>query len=325
MSLVDLSLFLELRLLLLQSLKVTATTINRNGVGKSTLLRRIAAHKIPGFPLHISPILVPQEVFSCNELSPVQFLIRHHEAIKGQSKKGNEASISSLEEKIDNLDTEADDYEEQMEDLCNRIADLEDTDENEENEIIMERAHAALEFFGVPQSSFDTPTAQLSGGILKKIALASILMEKQQLILLDEPTCHIDVDGILQLRRIISELLQARATIVLISHDVDLMNDAATHVIHFHNHKLEYYKGNYHDFVKYRTEAVKNQIRQAGALEKQRTSMVNTIDNLKQKAKGTESRAAKKKLDRTIESKKKKLERHGVEKNELGHRRTDQK
>jgi hypothetical protein len=72
-------------------------------------------------------------------------------------------------------------------------------------------------------------------------------------------------------------------------------------------------------------QAVKNQIRQAGALEKQRTSMVNTIDNLKQKAKGTESRAAKKKLDRTIESKKKKLERHGVEKNELGHRRTDQK
>jgi ATPase subunit of ABC transporter with duplicated ATPase domains len=250
--------YLVLRLLLLQSLKVTATTINRNGVGKSTLLRRIAAHKIPGFPLHISPILVPQEVFSCNELSPVQFLIRHHEAIKGQSKKGNEASISSLEENIDNLDTEADDYEQQMEDLCNRIADLEDTAENEENEIIMERAHAALEFFGVLQSSFDTPTAQLSGGILKKIALASILMEKQQLILLDEPTCHIDVDGILQLRRIISELLQARATIVLISHDVDLMNDAATHVIHFHNHKLEYYKGNYHDFVKYRTGGKKS-------------------------------------------------------------------
>jgi ATPase subunit of ABC transporter with duplicated ATPase domains len=298
---------------------------SRNGVGKSTLLRRIAARKISGFPLHVSPILVPQEVFGCNELSPVQFLIQHHEAIKGQSKEGNKASISSLEEQIDNLDTDADDYEQQMEDLYNLIAELEDTDENEESDMIVERAQAALQFFGVSQSTFDTSTAQLSGGILKKIALAAVLMEKQQLILLDEPTCHIDVDGILQLRRLMSDLLEAKATIVLISHDVDLMNDAATHVIHFHNHKLEYYQGNYHDFVKYRTEVIKHQIRQAGALEKQRTSMVNTIDNLKQKSKGTESRAAKKKLDRAIESKKKKLERHGVEKNELGHRRTDQR
>ncbi|KAL7504749.1 hypothetical protein ACHAXN_002325 [Cyclotella atomus] len=299
--------------------------VGRNGVGKSTLLRRIAARKISGFPLHVSPILVPQEVFGCNELSPVQFLIQHHEAIKGQSKEGNKASISSLEEQIDNLDTDADNYEQQMEDLYNLIAELEDTDENEESDMIVERAQAALRFFGVSQSTFDTSTAQLSGGILKKIALASVLMEKQQLILLDEPTCHIDVDGILQLRRLMSDLLEAKATIVLISHDVDLMNDAATHVIHFHNHKLEYYQGNYHDFVKYRTEVIKHQIRQAGALEKQCTSMVNTIDNLKQKSKGTESRAAKKKLDRAIESKKKKLERHGVEKNELGHRRTDQR
>jgi ATP-binding cassette subfamily F protein 3 len=70
---------------------------------------------------------------------------------------------------------------------------------------------------------------------------------------------------------------------------------------------------------------VKHQIRQAGALEKQRTSMVNTIDNLKKKVSGTESRSAKKKLDKTISSKQKKLERHGIEKNEHGHRRTDQR
>eukprot|EP00956_Cyclotella_meneghiniana_P042978 scaffold249369_cov125-Cyclotella_meneghiniana.AAC.1 len=213
-----------------------------------------------------------------------------------------------------------------MEDLCNRMAVLEETDGDDEYEHQIEsRAHGALSYFNVPLSFFSIPTSQLSGGIRKKIALASMLMESQSLILLDEPTCHIDIDGILQLRRLINHLVQSNATVVLISHDIDLMNDVATDVIHFFNYKLEYYNGNYFDFVKYRTEVIKHQIRQAGALEKQRTSMVNTIENLKQKASSSDSRTAKKKLDRAIESKKKKLERHGIEKNDLGHRRTDQK
>ena len=300
-------------------------SITRNGVGKSTLLKRLAARKIPGFPLHVNPLLVPQEVFGYENLNPVQFLTQHYIKVKCQSEEGNKASIAALEEQLGNLDTETDDYEQQMEDLCNRIADLEDADDSEDGEIITERAHAALSFFGVPLSSFETPTARLSGGLRKKVALASVLMETHQLILFDEPTTHIDIDGILQLRKIISDLMKSKATVVVISHDIDLMNDVATDVIHFDNHKLEYYQGNYYDFVKYRTEVIKHQIKQAGALEKQRNSMVNTIDNLKQKAKCTDSRAAKKKLDRAIESKKKKLERHGVEKNELGHRRTAQK
>ena len=270
--------------------------------------------------------LVPQEVFGCDDLTPVQFLVQHHTKLKGRTKEGNEASIAALEEQLDALNTEEDDYEQKMEDLCNRIAVLEETDGDDEYEHQIEsRAHGALSYFNVPLSFFSIPTSQLSGGIRKKIALASILMESQSLILLDEPTCHIDIDGILQLRRLINHLVQSNATVVLISHDIDLMNDVATDVIHFFNYKLEYYNGNYFDFVKYRTEVIKHQIRQAGALEKQRTSMVNTIDNLKQKASSSDSRTAKKKLDRAIESKKKKLERHGIEKNDLGHRRTDQK
>jgi ATPase subunit of ABC transporter with duplicated ATPase domains len=299
--------------------------VGRNGVGKSTLLKRVSARKIPGFPLHINSLFLPQEVFGYEDLTPVEYLVQHYSSLKGNSKEGNKLSIAALEEQLDALDVDAGDYQEKMECICNRIADLEDSDETNEEDNIIERAHEALRYFGVPLSSFSTPTVSLSGGIRKKVALASILMEKQQLILLDEPTCHIDIDGILQLRQLIDDLVQSNSTVVLVSHDVDMMNDLSTDVIHFHNHKLEYYTGNYYDFIKYRTEVIKHQIKQAGALEKQRVSMIHTIDNLKKKASGTESRTAKKKLDRTIESKKKKLERHGIEKNELGHRRTDQK
>ena len=114
--------------------------------------------------------------------------MQHHINTKGRTKEGNEASIASLEEQIDALNTEENDYEQRMEDLCNQMAELEDTDGDEYEHQTESRAHDALSFFNVPLSSFSIPTSQLSGGIRKKIALASILMERQSLILLDEPT-----------------------------------------------------------------------------------------------------------------------------------------
>lgn len=226
---------------------------------------------------------------------------------------------------MDALDLDADDYQESMEAICNKIAELEES-EDAENDGLTERAHEALQFFGVPESMFHKPTSQLSGGIRKKVSLASALMSRPQLLLLDEPTCHIDIGGILQLRKLIADCAQSNATIVLTSHDVDLMNDVATDTIHFDEkqHVLSYYSGNYRCFLKYRNERLAHQMKQAGALEKQRSAMVSTIDNLKKKSARSDSRQAKKKINKTIKSKTKKLERHGVEKNELGHRRTAQ-
>jgi len=66
-------------------------------------------------------------------------------------------------------------------------------------------------------------------------------------------------------------------------------------------------------------------VKQASALEKQRKGMTQSIDNLKKKSSAADNRSTKKKLNRAIKSKEKKLERHGIEKNERGHRRTDQK
>ena len=128
----------------------------------------------------------------------------------------------------------------------------------------------------------------------------------------------------IRLRQLIADCIESNSTVVLISHDVDLMNDVATDCIHFHNGKLEYYSGNYHDFLKCRKERITHQVKQAGALEKQRTAMARSIGNLRKKSSAAEGRVAKKKLDRAIKSKEKKLERHGVERNDRGHRWTAQ-
>jgi ATPase subunit of ABC transporter with duplicated ATPase domains len=158
----------------------------------------------------------------------------------------------------------------------------------------------------------------------KKISLACAVMEKPQLLLLDEPTCHIDIGGILQLRQLLADCVDSNTTVVLVSHDVDLMNDVATDVIDFRDGKLGYYTGNYHDYLKYRREKISHQLKQSHAIEKQRTSMMSSIDAMKKKSTQVDSSQASKKLDKAVKSKVKKLERHGVEKNEKGHYRVSQ-
>jgi ATPase subunit of ABC transporter with duplicated ATPase domains len=263
---------------------------------------------------------VPQEVFGHDELSPMDILLKHHEQMKDLS-----LVIAHLEEELDLLDETAEDYAERVEEICNRISELEDGSANENSESESTRkAREALLFFGVDESSFDIPTIKLSGGVRKKIALACVLMEMPQLILLDEPTNHMDFFSICRLRQLIATCSDTKTTIVLVSHDVDLLNDVATDVIHFHDHKLDYYSGNYDEYKRVRRERVTCQLKQAKTLETQRSAIAESIDNMKKKATSTDNRSAKKKINKAIASKTKKLERHGIEKNEKGHRRTAQ-
>lgn len=301
--------------------------VGRNGVGKSSLLKRIDAGKVPGFPPHITTLLVSQEVFGHDDMTPIDVVLKNHREMKRQSAAANAMRIKDLEEKIDGLDMESEEDQARMEVLCEEISRLEgDSDDDEDDTVGTEaKAREALHFFGVPESMHFMPTSNLSGGIRKKISLACGLVSRARLLLLDEPTCHLDLGGIIQLRRLIADYVLSKATVILISHDIDLLNDISTDTIHFANHQLTYYPGNYRDFMGYRKQGITHALKQSNALEKQRAAMVKSIDNLKKKSSAADCRAAKKKIGKQIENKKKKLERHGVEKNEHGHRRTVQK
>lgn len=63
-------------------------------------MKRIAACKIPGFPPHISSLLVQQEVFGHDELTPIDILLRNQETIMKQSKESNKFSISQVDPPI---------------------------------------------------------------------------------------------------------------------------------------------------------------------------------------------------------------------------------
>ena len=306
--------------------------IGRNGCGKSTLLRRMAQKKIPGFTsLHLKMMHVPQEVFEMDNELPIDVVIGCTKQNLHDSNEALQCKIEALEEELEALDLECPEHGEEnvekMENICAEISKLEDSMQqdggNDLDSDIRFKAEQVLEYFGIPKVMQSKTMDTLSGGQRKKVLLACSLFCDLDLLLLDEPTNHLDMKGIIQLRGLISTMQQQETTVVLVSHDINLINCVASDVIHFANHTLTYYRGNYVDYLIAKEQHDLHKTRQQQTLDKQRDAMMKTIDNLKKKS-NSASREGKKKLNKSINSRKKKLERHGIENDEHGHRLTVQ-
>lgn len=296
------------------------TLIGRNGSGKSTLLRRINAGKIPGFPPHIGTNLVPQEVFG-DDRTALEILLQNRSNIL-------QKQIEELEYQLENLDLTGvgdsvdttTDSNETMEKVCENISDLEE--EVGRLGQLEGKAAEALKEFGIDDRYIDLTLHQMSGGLRKKVYLASALfsLPSTSLLMLDEPTNMLDVEGILQLRKLIAVAQKYGLIVLIVTHDIDLMNDCATDVVHLSNAQLTYYRGNYCDFRISQAQQLLHKAKQQEVLEKERNQMISTIDNIKKRSGGKGD-----KKTGMISSRKKKLERHGIMKDSRGHRWTAQK
>ncbi|UHA74587.1 ATP-binding cassette domain-containing protein [Paenibacillus sp. 481] len=89
--------------------------------------------------------------------------------------------------------------------------------------------------------------AHLSGGERTKLRLEAALNEGVELLLLDEPTSHLDVEGLEELEQRLAAFLK-KGAVVLISHDRTLLNRLCTRMWELENHKLAFYNGNYEHF-----------------------------------------------------------------------------
>ena len=294
--------------------------VGRNGAGKSTLLRRIQSGKIPGFPPHIETLYIPQEVLLPLSQSPIEIVLSLHDTFFKRSEAALRAHVELLENELDALDPQDTDS---VEKLCQRIALLEEElQSGHDVQIVQKQAEEALRFFGIDKSIWNIPCSSLSGGQRKKISLSTCLFCRFDLLLLDEPTNHLDIEGLLQLRRLIQSCKERNSTVIMVSHDVDLINDVATDIIHMHHKKLVYYPGTYRDFIGYLNQNTLHSLRQNAALQRKREHMVQTIHNLKKQS--VPVRGATKKRGQQISTLKKKLDKLGVEKDEHGHRWTAQ-
>jgi ATP-binding cassette subfamily F protein 3 len=143
------------------------------------------------------------------------------------------------------------------------------------------RAAAILSGLGFDEAAQNRSLSAFSGGWRMRVALAAVLFASPDLLLLDEPTNYLDLEGTLWL---VDYLQRYPATILVISHDRDLLDAVADHILHLDRAKLTLWRGNYTSFERQRRESQAVLAKQARKQEEQRKHLQSFVDRFRAKA-----------------------------------------
>jgi len=143
------------------------------------------------------------------------------------------------------------------------------------------RAAGILAGLGFSAEDQLRPCREFSGGWRMRVALAAILFSAPDLLLLDEPTNYLDLEGVLWLENF---LQRYKGTILIVSHDRDLLNTAAEFILHLEQGKLKLYTGGYDTFVETRSAQRALDAAFAKKQEAARAHMQAFVDRFKAKA-----------------------------------------
>jgi ATP-binding cassette, subfamily F, member 3 len=123
--------------------------------------------------------------------------------------------------------------------------------------------------------------SEFSGGWRMRVALAAVLFSAPDLLLLDEPTNYLDLEGALWL---VDYLAHCPATIIVISHDRDLLDEVANHILHLDRGKLTLWSGGYTQFERQRREQQILQEKAAKKQDEKRAHLQSFVDRFRAKA-----------------------------------------
>ncbi len=143
------------------------------------------------------------------------------------------------------------------------------------------RAATILAGLGFDEDAQARSCASYSGGWRMRVALACVLFNEPDLLLLDEPTNYLDLEGVMWLETF---LRTYPYTVVIVSHDRDLLNKAVTHIVHLENAKLNIYTGGYDRFEELRREQMERQMALKTKQEAERRHIQAFVDRFKAKA-----------------------------------------
>jgi ATP-binding cassette, subfamily F, member 3 len=143
------------------------------------------------------------------------------------------------------------------------------------------RAASILAGLGFPAEDQLRPCSEFSGGWRMRVALAAILFSAPDLLLLDEPTNYLDLEGVLWLE---DYLKRYRGSVIVVSHDRDLLNNVTEFILHLEYQKLTLYSGNYDTFVQTRAMRRANDLSFAKKQDAARKHMQAFVDRFRYKA-----------------------------------------
>ncbi|MBT1698766.1 ATP-binding cassette domain-containing protein [Fulvivirgaceae bacterium PWU4] len=249
--------------------------MGKNGAGKSTLLKIIAGVNKPtrgkvSAPKDAVIAYLPQHLLTEDNATVFE------EASKAFSK------ILNMKKQMDELNTQLEtrtDYEsdeyakiiEQVSELSEKYYSIEEINFDAEVE-------KTLMGLGFLRSDFTRPTSEFSGGWRMRIELAKILLQKPDLILLDEPTNHMDIESIQWLEEF---LINNAKAVIVISHDKTFVDNLTNRTIEVTMGRIYDYKTNYTHYLQLRKERREQQQKQFDDQQKQIAEIQEFIERFK--------------------------------------------
>ena len=153
------------------------------------------------------------------------------------------------------------------------------------------RAAEILAGLGFDEAAQHGPCAALSGGWRMRVALAAVLFARPDILLLDEPTNHLDFEATVWLEAFLGRYA---GTVVVVSHDRDLLDRVANRIVHLERGRLTGYTGNFSTFRKTLEQQRAFQEKANEKLMAQRRRMMAFVDRFR--AKATKARQAQSRL-----------------------------
>jgi ATP-binding cassette subfamily F protein 3 len=153
------------------------------------------------------------------------------------------------------------------------------------------RAARILAGLGFDEAAQQRPCSDFSGGWRMRVALAALLFTEPDLLLLDEPTNHLDLEATVWLE---DYLKRYPGTVLLVSHDRDLLNRVVDEILHLENAKLTLYAGGYDRFEATRRMRLELNDKLRAKQEVQRAHIMKFVDRFRYKA--SKSRQAQSRL-----------------------------
>ena len=229
--------------------------MGKNGAGKSTILKIIAGASQPTS----GNVTGPKDAVIA--YLPQHLLTQDNVTVFEETSKAFQ-EVHRMQQELDELneqltvrsDYESDDYMkliERVSELSEKFYSIEEINYDAEVEKV-------LKGLGFERKDFNRPTSEFSGGWRMRIELAKILLKKPDLILLDEPTNHMDIESIQWLEDF---LMNSAKAVMVISHDRAFVDNITNRTIEVTMGRIYDYKAKYSHYLQLRKERREHQLK----------------------------------------------------------------
>jgi ATPase subunit of ABC transporter with duplicated ATPase domains len=260
--------------------------VGRNGAGKTTLLRALAGER-------------PATEGRVQVTGALGFLPQDPRADRGRAKDTTMMYVLSARG-IDGRRDELERFRRDMEDdpsdrAIRRFSNAEEAFRDAGGYRAEADVHRILAGLGVPADRADVPLDALSGGERRRVELARILFGGTDNLVLDEPTNHLDLDA----KEWLMGFLRAyRGALLVVSHDLQLLDQAITKVLHLDDGDLREYRGTYTQYVTARAED-EDRLRRIAARQRAEIGRLSSLADRMRHSTAKRARQAKS-LDRRV-------------------------